>query len=50
MISVGIVSIELLGYQVLIKLLPVLPNPHQHKNIAPAQRVVLPAVAAVRAG
>lgn len=36
MISVGIVSIELLGYQVLIKLLPVLPNPHIHRNIAPA--------------
>lgn len=36
MISVGIVSIELLGYQVLIKLLPVLPNPHMHRNIAPA--------------
>jgi Ni/Fe-hydrogenase subunit HybB-like protein len=29
MISVGIVSLELLGYQVLIKVLPVLPNPHR---------------------
>ena len=37
MISVGIVSIELLGYQVLIKLLPVLPNPHMRRNIAPAE-------------
>jgi Ni/Fe-hydrogenase subunit HybB-like protein len=37
MISVGIVSIELLGYQVLIKLLPVLPNPHMQRNIAPAK-------------
>jgi Ni/Fe-hydrogenase subunit HybB-like protein len=36
MISVGIVSMELLGYQVLIKLLPVLPNPHMHRNISPA--------------
>ena len=36
MISVGIVSIELLGYQVLSKLLPVLPNPHMQRNIAPA--------------
>ena len=37
MISVGIISIELLGYQVLIKLLPVLPNPHKHSNIAPVK-------------
>jgi len=50
MISVGIVSIELLGYQVLIKLLPVLPNPHQHRNIAPAQRVELTEVAGLRVG
>ncbi|KAB0664289.1 Ni/Fe-hydrogenase cytochrome b subunit [Oryzomonas japonica] len=34
MISVGIVSIEILGYQVLIKFLPVLPNPHMHRDIA----------------
>lgn len=34
MISVGIVSIEILGYQVLIKFLPVLPNQHIHRNIA----------------
>lgn len=38
MISVGIVSIELLGYQVLTKLLPVLPNPHLHRNIAHVKR------------
>jgi Ni/Fe-hydrogenase subunit HybB-like protein len=36
MISVGIVSLELLGYQVLIKLLPVLPNVHPHRERAPA--------------
>jgi Ni/Fe-hydrogenase subunit HybB-like protein len=36
MVSVGIVSMELLGYQVLIKLLPVLPNPHLHASKAPA--------------
>ena len=41
MISVGIVSIELLGYQVLTKLLPVLPNPHIHRNIAPAKQLRL---------
>jgi hypothetical protein len=28
MISVGIVAIELLGYQVLVKLVPVLPRVH----------------------
>ena len=42
MISVGIVSIELLGYQVLIKLLPVLPNPHPQRNLAPAPSVQSP--------
>jgi Ni/Fe-hydrogenase subunit HybB-like protein len=47
MISVGIVSIELLGYQVLIKLLPVLPNPHLKRNIAPADQE-LPGASALR--
>jgi Ni/Fe-hydrogenase subunit HybB-like protein len=42
MISVGIVAMELLGYQVLIKLLPVLPNPHVHRNIAPVKPQVRP--------
>ena len=37
MISAGIVSMELLGYQVLIKILPVLPNPHLHRDSAPVQ-------------
>lgn len=34
MISVGIVAIELLGYQVLVKLVPVLPKTH-HSGAAP---------------
>jgi Ni/Fe-hydrogenase subunit HybB-like protein len=45
MITVGIIAIEILGYQVLIKLLPVLPNQHLHRNIAPAQPHKLPCVA-----
>ena len=31
MITVGIIALELLGYQVLIKVFPVLPNPHKEK-------------------
>jgi Ni/Fe-hydrogenase subunit HybB-like protein len=30
MITAGVVALELLGYQVLVKLFPVLPNPHKH--------------------
>ncbi|NVN99394.1 MAG: Ni/Fe-hydrogenase cytochrome b subunit [Geobacteraceae bacterium] len=32
MITAGIVSLELLGYQVLVKVIPVLPNPNHHAN------------------
>jgi hypothetical protein len=35
MISVGIVAIELLGYQVLVKLVPVLPRVHLHRHPQP---------------
>jgi Ni/Fe-hydrogenase subunit HybB-like protein len=48
MISVGIVSIEILAYQVLIKLLPVLPNPHLHGHIVPLE--AHPAVASLTTG
>lgn len=34
MITVGIVAIEILAYQVLIRYLPILPNPHSRRNIA----------------
>jgi len=47
MISVGIVSMELLGYQVLIKLLPVLPNPHLHGDPAPEKQHGLTKAAAL---
>jgi len=30
MITVGVVALEVLGYQVLVKLFPVLPNPNKH--------------------
>lgn len=32
MITVGIISLELLGYQVLVKVFPVLPNPHHNSG------------------
>jgi Ni/Fe-hydrogenase subunit HybB-like protein len=41
MISVGIVAIELLGYQVLVKLVPVLPRMHGHRHPRPRQPLTL---------
>jgi len=32
MITVGVIALELLGYQVLVKIFPVLPNPQHQKN------------------
>lgn len=48
MISVGIVAIELLGYQVLVKLVPVLPRIHstQHGHRRPSARASGPTTAA----
>jgi Ni/Fe-hydrogenase subunit HybB-like protein len=34
MITVGIVAFEILGYQVLVKLLPVLPKLHTREQLA----------------
>ena len=30
MITVGVIALEILGYQVLVKVFPVLPNAHKH--------------------
>ena len=30
MITTGVIALELLGYQVLVKIFPVLPNPNHH--------------------
>jgi Ni/Fe-hydrogenase subunit HybB-like protein len=32
MITVGVIALELLGYQVLVKVFPVLPNPNHHAS------------------
>lgn len=47
MITVGIVAFEILGYQVLVKLFPVLPRLHGHE--ASPSPVALPPVAAAEA-
>jgi Ni/Fe-hydrogenase subunit HybB-like protein len=39
MISVGIVAIELLGYQVLVKMVPVLPRIHLHQHSRPRRNI-----------
>jgi len=39
MISVGIVAIELLGYQVLVKMVPVLPRIHLHPYSRPRRNI-----------
>ena len=39
MISVGIVAIELLGYQVLVKMVPVLPRVHLHRRPRPRRKI-----------
>ena len=49
MISVGIVAIELLGYQVLVKMVPVLPRIGLHRAPRPGTiRPASPTVAASR--
>jgi Ni/Fe-hydrogenase subunit HybB-like protein len=45
MISVGIVAIELLGYQVLVKMVPVLPRVHLHRHPRPQHEATLAAPA-----
>ena len=39
MISVGIVAIELLGYQVLVKMVPVLPRINLHRHPRPRRKI-----------
>jgi Ni/Fe-hydrogenase subunit HybB-like protein len=37
MITAGVIALEILGYQVLVKVFPVLPNPHKHAANGHAQ-------------